>query len=62
MKIFREIICIINRTIGLFCFGFATNRIFIGDYKVASWLLFAISILFMISYFTERLSNLKETF
>lgn len=57
MKIFKEVIGVINRTIGTFCFGFASMRVFVGDYKIASWILFVVSILFIVGYFTERWSD-----
>ena len=60
MKVFKEIIGIINRTIGMFCFGWAIPDIFMGDYKVAAWLLFVVSILFIVGYLTERWSNMCE--
>ena len=57
MKIFKEVIGVINRTISTFCFGYAIADLFTGDYKTASWMLFIVSILFMVGYFTERWSN-----
>jgi len=57
MKIFKEIIAFINRTIVAFGFGVAVVRLSVGDYKIASWLLFGISILFMVGFFTERWSK-----
>lgn len=57
MKIFKEVIGIINRTIGAFAFGFGTVRVFTEDYKTASWVLLIVSILFIIGYFVERWSD-----
>lgn len=57
MKIFKEIIGIVNRTIATFGFGFGVAKLFNGEYKLTSWVLFGVSILFMIGYFTERWSK-----
>lgn len=57
MKTFKEVISIINRHIGCFGFGWAIADLFTGDYKNAAWVLFVVSILFMVGYFTERWSN-----
>lgn len=57
MEIFKEIIGIINRTICTFGLGFGASRMFNGDYKTASWVLFVVSILFMVGYFVERWSH-----
>ncbi len=56
MEVFKEIIGFINRTIGTFCFGFAIPKLFKGDYDIAAWMLFAVSILYIVGYFTERWS------
>ena len=57
IKMFKEFIGIINRTIGCFCFGFAIPKLFIGDYRIASWNLLVVSILFIVGYYTERWSK-----
>lgn len=57
MEIFKDIIYIINRTIGLFGFGFGIGRMLYGDYEFASWMLFSVLIFFVIGYFTERRSK-----
>ena len=57
MEIFKEVIGIINHTIGTLCFGYAIADLFTGDYKTASWMLFIVSILFVVGYFTERWSK-----
>lgn len=57
MKIFKEVIGVINRTVSTFCLGYASYDLFTGDYKTASWMLFITSILFMVGYFTERWSK-----
>lgn len=57
MKIFKEVIGVINRTIGSFALGFGAVRVFTEDYKTASWILLIVSILFIIGYFIERWSN-----
>ena len=57
MKIFKEVIGIINRTISTFCLGFAMMDLFTGDYQIAAWMLFGTSILFAVGYFTERWSK-----
>jgi len=57
MKIFKEIMAILCNPIGTFCIGFSTYDLFTGDYKNAAWLLFVVSILFLVGYFAERLSK-----
>ena len=57
MYIFKEVISIINRTIGTFCFGFAMRDLFTGKYKNAAWILFVVSVLFMVGYFAEQWSK-----
>ena len=57
MKKFKEIIGVINRTVGSFLFGYATYDLFTGDYQNAAWPLFIVSILFMVGYFAERCSK-----
>ena len=56
MKIFKEII---NSTMfwGTFAFGWAICDLITGDYKCAAWILFGVSIFFIIGYFTERFSK-----
>jgi hypothetical protein len=54
MENLKGIIGIICRTFGAFGFGFAANRMFAQDYKIASWTLLIVSILFMVGYFAER--------
>ena len=56
MKVFKEVIGVINRTIGTFCFGFGMSQLFIGKHDIAAWILFAVSILFIVGYFVERWS------
>lgn len=53
MKIFKGILSVICRfaTFGL---GWAIGDLFTGDYKTAAWVLFAVSIIFMVGWFTER--------
>lgn len=57
MKKFKEIVYTINRTITPLCFGISISQLLNGNYKLASWFLFAITILLMISYFTEVCSK-----
>ena len=54
MEDFKKVIGIINRTVGAFCFGFSIPQLFQGNYNVAAWILFAVSILFIVGYFVER--------
>lgn len=54
MKIFKEIIGVVNRSIATFGFGFGMARLFNREYEVAAWALFIASILFMVGFFTER--------
>ena len=53
MKVFKNILNVICR-FGTFCFGWAIADLFTGDYKSAAWILFAVSIIFMVGWFTER--------
>lgn len=55
---FKDIMAIVNRTVATFSFGFGIVRLFIGDYELAAWSLFGVSILYMVGYFAERWSNL----
>jgi hypothetical protein len=57
MKIFKDIVYIINKTIGMFGLGFGIGRMLYGDYELASWILLSVLIFFVIGYFTERLSR-----
>lgn len=57
MKIFKDIMWVINRYISTFCLGYAMADLFSGDYKIAAWFLFGVSISFMVGYFAERWSN-----
>lgn len=57
MKIFKEIMRIICQHPAAFGFGWAAADLFTGDYKNAAWVLFVVSIVFGIGYFTERLSD-----
>lgn len=57
MKIFKEIIGILNRSISIFGFGVGIAGLFDGEYELASWVLFCVSILFMVGYFAERWSK-----
>ena len=57
MKIFKEMMYIPCRYFATFGFGWATADLFGGYYKSAAWVLFVVSILFMVGYFTERWSD-----
>lgn len=57
MKIFKEIIGILNRSISTFGFGVGIAGLLDGEYELASWTLFGVSILFMVGYFAERWSK-----
>ena len=57
MKIFKEIMLIVNSFAGPFCLGYAMPDLFVGDYKTASWLLFVAAISFMVGYFAETFSK-----
>ena len=57
MKIFKEVISMINHYIGCFGFGWAIADLGQGDYKSAAWVLFVVSILFIVGYFAERWSK-----
>ena len=60
MKIFRKIMRVINRVFTPFWIGYSTYDLFVGDYKKAAWILFVVSILLMIGYLVEALSDIKE--
>lgn len=62
MKIFKEIMAVLCRPFGTFGFGWAIGDLIVRDYKSAAWILFVVSILFIVGYFAERLSNIKEDF
>lgn len=57
MKDLKKTMWIINRTIGIFCFGFGTNRILVRDYQLAAYFLFITTTLFVIGYHAERWNN-----
>lgn len=57
MYIFKETMGVINRTFGSFGFGFGISQILNGNYKIASFALLIVSILFIVGYFTERWSD-----
>ena len=57
MYIFKETMGVINRTFGSFGFGFGISHILNGNYKIASFALLIVSILFIVGYFTERWSD-----
>lgn len=54
MKVFKEIIAVLCRPFGTFGLGYASYDLFTGDYKNAAWVLFVVSIIFGVGYFTER--------
>ena len=60
MNIFKEVIYIVNSTIVTFGFGCGVAQLLSKDYQIASWVLFGVSILFIVGYFTERCSQIKE--
>ena len=57
MKIFKEIMAVLCRHPAAFGFGWATADLLTGDYKNAAWVLFVVSILYGVGYFTERFSK-----
>lgn len=57
MKIFKEVIFILFRPFGVCWLGLATSNLFAEDYKTAAWMLFVVSIIFGVGYFTERWSK-----
>ena len=57
MKTFKEIIGVLNRSISTFGFGIGIVGLFDGEYELASWSLFCVSILYMVGYFAERWSK-----
>lgn len=60
MKIFKEIISIVTRTIGAFALGQGIVRMVTEQYQIAAYCLLVVSILFIIGYFAERIDNLHE--
>jgi hypothetical protein len=54
MNVFRKIINGVNRTLGACAFGHGAARMFCGQYEIAAYCLFAVSILFIVGYYTER--------
>ena len=57
MKIFKEVITILCSPVATFGFGWAIVDLFTGDYKSAAWGFFAVSIIFMLGYWTKRWTN-----
>lgn len=57
MIFFKELIRFIQ-PFAIFAFGWGIGDLIItGDYKSAAWILFSVSIFFIIGYFTERFSE-----
>ena len=56
MRILKEIIRSMQN-FGSFVFGWGLGELFTGDYKSAAWILFSVSIFFIIGYFVERYSE-----
>ena len=54
MKIFKKVMAVMCSPLGTFCFGYATVGLFTGNYKIAAWMLFITSIVFLVGYATER--------
>lgn len=57
MKIFKDIMCLVNETLGAAMFGAAIRQTFLGNYKTATILLFVVVSLFIVSYCAERFSK-----
>ena len=62
MEFFKEMIGIICRTFGTFCFGFAIPRMYKGDYKIATWFLLIVSILFYGRIFHRKMDFITAEF
>lgn len=56
MRFLKEIFAGIYH-IGTFCLGWGIGELATKDYKTAAWLLFAVSIFFLIGYFSERFAE-----
>ena len=52
MNIFKKIMNVVCR-FGTFGLGFGIGELATGDYKSAAWVLFAVSIIFMVGWFVE---------
>lgn len=57
MRIFKDIMNIVNTTLSAGMFGAAITQTFIGNYKTSTILLFIVASLFIVSYFAERFSD-----
>ena len=57
MKIFKDVMAILCRHFATFGLGWSTADLLTGDYKSAAWVLFVVSIMFMVGYFAERWTN-----
>lgn len=57
MKNFKDVIYFINRTFGCLGFGMAIGSTITGNFIRALVLLFIVSTLFIVGYFTEKWSN-----
>ena len=60
IEMFKDVMNFINIAFGGGFFGASISRVYHRDYKSATYLLLAVSILFMIGYFTERWSSLRR--
>lgn len=57
MKIFKDVMCIVNATLGSALFGNAIGQAFSENYKTATILLLIAAMLFIVGYFVERFSK-----
>ena len=62
MHRFKRIIYIINKTIGFFGLGCGIGRILDKDFKLASFILLIVSILFAIDHLLDSYRRIKEDF
>ncbi len=57
MKIFKEVMGVVNITFNSALFGASSVQMLCGNFKIATYMLFVVSILYMIGYFAERWSK-----
>ena len=57
MKIFKDVLSVINSVLGGALFGNAIGQTFMENYKTAITNLFIVSILFIVGYCAERFSK-----
>lgn len=57
MHKFKEVVRFMCQHPAALGLGWATGDLLMEDYKSAAWILFVVSIIYLVGYFTERFSK-----